>query len=481
MNGWTKQRMVRVGFGVLLVIGVLRACTKSDETSAVTSMYAEVEQGPLVVTVRASGEVLTRDANRIIPRIKRTALVSYLVPEGSRVTKGEIIARFNPDDLDQRISEAEAALVDRELTVNSAKTDLEIQELDNNNTLKLAEQAVADAELELKKFSEGDEPKDLRNAELKIATSKSERERSIRKHAEATELLKEGFITEDQVEEERIAMETAEVEAETAHLELAILNEYDLPLRRNKALSNLDKAKTELEKTIKKNEVQGLNKKQAFETAARARDRAASDLEAMRKEREDFDVKSPIDGVVNYGDPGNQWRRGEIQVGMNLNPGEVLITIPDMSAMMANVNVPEADVDKVRTGQVAAVYIEAMGRRTFSGEVERVAEVANPSGWMSSDVKEFKVEISIPSGEGLRPGFSCDVEITVDHIEEALLLPIQAVFREGDQWVVYKGSAGRSEKHPISIGRISVTHVEVLDGLKEGDRVLLNPQAGATP
>lgn len=475
MNGWTKQRMVRIAFGLLVAIGVLRACTKSNDAGEVTSMYAEAEQGPLVVTVRASGEVLSRDANRIIPKIKRSVLVSFMVPEGSRVKKGDIIAQFSPDELDKRISESEAVLVDRELAVNSSKTDLEIQELDNNNALKLAEQAVDDAELELKKFSEGDEPKDLRNAELKIATSKSERERSIRKHAEATELLKEGFITEDQVEEERIAMETAEVEAETAHLELEILNAYDLPLRRNKAMSNLDKAKTELEKTLKKNEVQGQNKRQAYETAVRARDRAATDLDALRKEREDYDLKSPIDGVVNYGDPDNQWRRGEIQVGMNLNPGEVLITIPDMSAMMANINVPEADVDKVKAGQAAAVYIEAMGRRTFNGEVVRVAEVANPSGWMSSDVKEFKVEVGIPSGEGLRPGFSCDVEVIVDQIADALLLPIQAVFRDGDQWVVYKGSVGKSDRFPISIGRISVTHVEVTGGLKKGDRVLLNP------
>jgi len=476
MNGWTKQRVVRIGFGLLVVIGVLRACTKNNDAAEVISMFAEVEQGPLVVTVRASGEVLSRDANRIIPKIKRSVLVSFMVPEGSRVKKGDIIAQFNPDELDQRISEGEAILVDRELAVNSAKTDLEIQELDNNNALKLAEQAVDDAELELKKFSEGDEPKDRRNAELKIATSISERERSIRKHAEATELLKEGFITEDQVEEERIAKETAEVEAETAQLELEILNAYDLPLRRNKALSNLDKAKTELEKTLKKNEVQGQNKRQAYETAVRARDRAATDLDALRKEREDYDLKSPIDGVVNYGDPGNQWRRGEIQVGMNLNPGEVLITIPDMSAMMANINVPEADVDKVKAGQAATVYIEAMGRRTFNGEVVRVAEVANPSGWMSSDVKEFKVEVAIPSGDGLRPGFSCDVEVIVDQIAEALLLPIQAVFRDGEQWVVYKGSSTRPEKTPLQIGRISVTHVEVIGGLKKGDRVLLNPE-----
>lgn len=478
MNGWNRNRVLRWLGGVAVILVLLRACGGSDEAADVEPLYAAVEQGPLVVTVRASGEVLSREANRIIPKIKRSVQVSFLVPEGTRVARDEVIARFSTDEIDQRINEAEAILAERELQVVSARTDLEIQDLDNANALKVAEQAVADAEMELKKFVEGDEPKDLRNAELKIDTTRSERERTVRKHAEATELLKEGFITEDQLEEERIAMETAQVEAETAGLELDILREYDLPLRRSKAESTLDKARTELEKTIKKNEVQDQGKKQALETALRSRDRAKTDLENMRKERDDYEVRAPIDGVVNYGDPANQWRRGDIQVGMNLNPGEVLITIPDMSAMMANVNVPESDVDKIKAGQSAAVYIEAMGRRTFPGDVVRVAEVANPSGWMSSDVKEFKVEISLPGGEGLRPGFSCEAEITVDQIAEALLLPIQAVFRDGNGWVVHKGTVGRSEKVPVTIGRISVTHVEIRDGLKKGDRVLLNP-AGA--
>lgn len=474
-KSWFTSRPARIAAAVLAVALLIRSCGRDGDAAAPDGVYAAVEQGAMKVTVRASGEVLSREANRIIPRIKRSVQVSFMVPEGSRVAKDDVMARFAPDEIDQRISEAEATLADRELLVVSARTDLEIQDLENANALKIAEQAVSDAELELKKFTEGDEPKDIRAAELKIATSESERDRTVRKHTEAKGLLKEGFITEDQVEEERIAMETAAVDAETAILELRILHEYDLPLRRNKVLSNLEKARTELEKTLKKNEVQGQNKRQALDTAIRSRDRAVLDLDALRKERADFEVRAPIGGVVNYGDPDNQWRRGDIQVGMNLNPGEVLFTLPDMSAMMANVNVPEADVDKVKAGQAASVYIEAMGRRTFTGEVVRVAEVANPSGWMSADVKEFKVEISLPGGEGLRPGFSCEAEIVVDQLAETLLLPIQAVFRDGDGWVVYKGTPADAEKKPVTIGRISVTHVEVLDGLKKGERVLLNP------
>lgn len=457
------------------LIFLLRRCSQEESVSGGRDLTAEAKSGELVISVRASGEILTRDANKIIPKIKRIVTVSFLVPEGSRVKKDEIIAQFAPEELDQRISEAEALLADRELAVAAARTDLEIQELDNANTFKLAQQAVQDATLELEKFIKGDEPMDIRAAELRIDTTISKRERAVKKHAEAKELLTEGFITEDQVEEDRIAMETADVEATTAEQELLILKEYDLPLRRNKANSAREKARTELEKTIKKNEVQAQNKRQALDAAVRARDRAALEHDNLRKEREDYDVRAPIDGVVNYGDPGNMWRNPEIQIGMTLSPGVVLMTIPDMTAMQANINVPEADVDKVKVGQTAQVFVEAIGRRTFGGDVVRVAEVANPGGWMSSDVKEFKVEVGIADGDGLRPGFTCDAEIIVERIPEALLLPVQAIFRDGDRWVVYKEPAAQPEKVPVVLGRSSVTHAQILEGLKAGDRVLLNP------
>lgn len=470
----TKKRVLWIGGALLLLFIINRSCSRPAKTATGSLLYAEVEKGTLTVSVRASGEILSRDANRIIPKIKRSTVVSFLAPEGSRVTKGEIMAQFATDEIDRQISEGETTLADRELKLASAQADLDIQLLDNANDLKAAQQAQEDAQLELKKFQEGDDLKDRRAAQLKIDTSISKRERSIRKHAEAQELLKDGFITEDQVEEERIAMETAIVDAETAQLELEMLNAYDLPLRQNKVESALDKAKTELEKTLKKNQVQEQNKRQSLDAAVRARDRAADDLDKLRKERVDYDLRAPIDGVVNYGDPDNAWRRGDVQAGMSLNPGEVLITIPDMSAMQANVNVPESDIDKVKVGQPAKIYVEAMGRRSFDGSVKRVAEVANASGWMSSDVKEFKVEVTIPNGDGLRPGFTCDVEITVETLDDVLVLPIQAVFRDGDQWVVYKGSSSHQTKVPVTIGSSSTTHVQIKDGLKEGERVLLN-------
>lgn len=469
---WRKinKRWLGVGAGVLLLILISR-CHSSPEDASGPVPTAQVERQSLVLEVKASGEIQARESNRIVPKIKRQAVVSFLIPEGARVEEEEVVARFATDEIERRVRDAEGTLAQAELKVVSTRTELDIQILENSNTLKIAEQAVSDAKLELEKFREGDRGKDVRAADLAVSTSESRYERSIKKYHEAQSLLEEGFMTEDQVEEERIAMETAEVDAETARLEVKILAEYDLPLRLAKAENALSKALTELEKTRKKNDVQLRSREQEYQTALVARDRAQADLDELQKELENHVVKAPTQGVVTYGDPNNPWRRGDVQVGMNLNPGEVLLTIPDMRVVQAVVNVPEALVDQVKVGQPASVAVDALPGRTFRGTVALVAEIANPSGWISSDVKEFKVEIPLDTNEGLRPGFSCRADIETGRIDDTLALPVQALFRQGERWGVYL--ARNSSFREVEVGRSSMTHAEIISGLNAGDEVRL--------
>jgi multidrug efflux pump subunit AcrA (membrane-fusion protein) len=286
-------------------------------------------------------------------------------------------------------------------------------------------------------------------------------------------LLNEGFVTDDEGEEERMGVESARVALDTSRIELKILNEYTLPLKRSKAEGMVGQTTTELEKTTKQNTTRLQTKTQAVELAKNAFDRNQVDLERARKEREAFDVKSPSDGVVMYGNPEQMWRRGDIQVGAQFNPGQLLMTVPDMAAMQAIVNIPEADIFKVSTGQTARVTVEAISDQPFTGRVTLVAEVANPDGWWSSGVKEFKVELTMMEGKGLKPGFSCQAEIITATIPSCLYLPVQAVFLEDGKYYVYPVKGGGKKKVEVSIGRASTQYVEILGGIKEGVKVLL--------
>ena len=475
-----NKRMVTIVVVILLFGLLVSRCGRGKGGAGeVRALAAAVTKGPMIISVRGAGEIRAKDANKIIPQIKRMASVSYLVTEGQSVTQSEVVARFNTDELDRRILDYENNRSSAEKNLLTAQTELEIQNMESVTSLKLAEQALSAARQELEKYQKGDGPLEQRNAELKVTTTTSKAERSRKKYAEIQGLLADGFVTEDQVEEERIAAETAQVEMETAKVELELVNTYTRPLNRATAENTVAKAETELEKTRKQNEVKLRNAEQTLQVSERNLQRAVLDLKQAQEELTALEVKAPADGVVTYGDPENPWRRGEIIVGANISPGQVLMTIPGLANMQAVINVPEADVHRVRREQTVTVSVEAVPGRTFPGTVAKVAEVANAGGWMGSAVKEFRVDIALAEAGDLKPGFSCDAEIVTDVIAEGLSVPVQAVFREGEEFFVYREGLARSVRVPVKIGRSSTTQVEILEGLAAGDRVLLSAPAGA--
>jgi HlyD family secretion protein len=99
--------------------------------------------------------------------------------------------------------------------------------------------------------------------------------------------------------------------------------------------------------------------------------------------------------------------------------------------------------------------------------------VANEERWMSREVKEVRTEVAREANADLKPGFSCDAEIVTDAIASALYLPLSAVFKADGRHVVYLAPQGRRQE--VRVGRASTRFVEILEGLKEGDRVWLNP------
>ena len=459
--------------GLIGALALSNGCRqKAEENPPVT---ATAKRGPLVISIRGSGDIRAMNAVKISPELKRPSAISSLIPDGSPVKSNEVIALFNTDDIDQRVKDLEVALSEAETRLVSAKTGLDIQLMDNKSFLTIAEQGVASSTLELQKFLKGDEPMERRNAEVKAKTAESEYMRKKRGFEELQGLLKEGFVTEDEIDEERVNLETAKLTMETALIEKKLMEDYTIPLNKAAAEAALAKAITELEKARKQTEAFLLAKTQAVESSQRAQERAVNDLKDKMEERRAFEVRAPLDGIIMYGNPDEAWRSSEILVGATFQPGRVLMTIPNRAIMQAVINIPEADIQSVKVGQPVAITVEALANRTFRGEVFKVAEVANSGGWWAGDLKEFKVEIALKYTRELRPGFSCAAEIIVDTIPQTVTLPLQAVFRDGDKFFVYTAGGLLGKRQEVKIGRASIQFVEILEGLSPGEKVLLNP------
>jgi HlyD family secretion protein len=136
-------------------------------------------------------------------------------------------------------------------------------------------------------------------------------------------------------------------------------------------------------------------------------------------------ITAPVAGVITR----LEVEEGEmVVIGVQNQPGTILMTVSDLSAIIAEVKVAEADVLRLATGQRAGVTLEAMPGRRFDGRVVEIGASALPTQGIQAAAREFRVKVQL-EGEtaSLRPGLTCDVEILVAERTRPLVVPLQAV------------------------------------------------------
>lgn len=179
-------------------------------------------------------------------------------------------------------------------------------------------------------------------------------------------------------------------------------------------------------------------------------------------------VLAPVSGIVVLPEEA-------IGVGDDVNQGTVLGTIVDNSRMKVVIPVDELDVTKVKPGQQVRITADALEGKEFSGQVVSVAS----QGVSESGVATFDVSIAIEPVEGLRVGMTVNADIIVDHRQNTLLVPIEAVQKRGNRSIVLvadneeKDNAGTSRPVQVKTGAYDTSRMEILEGLEEGQEVIV--------
>lgn len=241
----------------------------------------------------------------------------------------------------------------------------------------------------------------------------------------------------------------------------------------------------------------------------------------------------------------NSSQQGLIEQGAQVKEGQKMLRIPNLRRMQVNTKVHEAMVarikgevrvpthfvdgvqahlqinpytqllaqrheitdwmrDKLRyreyrttaEGQKAVVRVDALAGRQFEGHVRTVATIASQDAW-APDVKLYQTIVRIdhellPDGtkreittEELKPDMTAEVTITVDTAKEPVLtVPVQAIVGAtdlGGKREVYVKVGNDYERRPVKLGLFNEKIVEVVDGLKENDEVVLNPKVLLDP
>ena len=176
------------------------------------------------------------------------------------------------------------------------------------------------------------------------------------------------------------------------------------------------------------------------------------------------EVKSPINGVVTmyFAD------LGEAVFPAQPMPREPVATIADMDKVKVLVHLSEPDIGKVKKGQPAEIRVDSYSDRVFKGIVTSVAPAVNPI------TRKLKVEITIPNpGHILKPGMFARVKIIIREFKNVLLVPRLAVLERKGKKIVFTCENNRAEITNVLTGAEDGKNIEIKEGLKEGDKVIV--------
>jgi HlyD family secretion protein len=156
-----------------------------------------------------------------------------------------------------------------------------------------------------------------------------------------------------------------------------------------------------------------------------------------------------------------------LEVGMRVAPGTILAKIAQPNKLKATLKIPETQVKDVAIGQVASIDTR---NGIIPGHVSRI-DPAAVNGTVDVDVT---LEGALP--QGARPDLSVDGTITLERLSNVVYVGRPVVGQPGAKITLFKldGEGKEAQRVPVSLGRSSVNNIEVVDGLKVGDQVILS-------
>ncbi len=243
----------------------------------------------------------------------------------------------------------------------------------------------------------------------------------------------------------------AQLETERAKLELA------------RSEAQLERLKTAYERAQRMFERQMISP-DAHDDAKFAYAAEQTNLRLREYELREATIRATIDGVVT---------RRHVKVGHTLNPSTPAFEMKRLDAIEAELNVPERQIDQIRTGQYARVRVDALADATFGGEVARVAPEVDPTSGT------FRVTVTLDNDDGrLKPGMFARVDVRIDQRPDALLAPLDAVVSRRDASSLFVVDGGVVERRSVETGYLSDGNIEIATGVYEGEWVVTTGQGG---
>lgn len=364
-----------------------------------------------------------------------------IVPEGTLVQKGQLIAQFDDSILRDEWTAQKIKVATDKAAKIQAESDL--------NTAKQV----------LDEFKNGtfEQEKSTIEAALAVAQENLERAREYLRYSDL--LNAKGYVTDSQRDADRFAVEKADKELALATQKLDVyvkftnsrlLEEYQAAI--DKQTAYLEAAKFTLE----------LSQQREKESAA---------------EVENCKVTAPQAGMVVY---ANEGRRDNssivIEEGTMIRDGQEIVKLPDPTKMQVITQVNDSKINMVNEGDPAIVYLDSDPETPIKAVVREVSKFPLPRRWYQAPINyEVFVDILEVTSK-VKPGLRAKVKVIVEQLDNVLKIPSSSVIRKDERFFVIVRRENDWEVKEVTLGANNDKFVVIKSGLAEGDPVIIGPE-----
>jgi multidrug efflux pump subunit AcrA (membrane-fusion protein) len=421
-----KRKGVKLGLTLALACLALISLSACGNKAAQSQpQVVEVSRGNITVSVAADGNVSLLRQREL--RFGTSGTITKInVEQGDRVAEGQELARLDTTPLEEMVTTAE-------LAVKAAEIDLELA---TNNYLKL----ITPYPYLTYRFVLPESVDAIRTAERQIKEAQTELLKGLQGQPYSMAEI------QDQLGKAQESLSETETKLAWG------LDEGVRPV--DIEYWTLRAAQLQMEKTQV------------------ALDNTKNELNKVQNQLEKAVIVAPFDGVIAT----VKVEEGDVLSSVNYAT-TTIIELIDPSRMELKTKVDEVDIPSVKLGQKAIIKLDALPDLKLEGTVTAISLLPSEEGGVV--LYEVKIGFDVPESSGLRGGMTATADVVTDERSNALLVPNRAIRQDSSGNPVVKIMVGdQTQERAVVTGISDGLQTEIISGLNEGDRVVIESRAG---
>ncbi len=498
MKEFLKRKWVRITL-VVLIIMVIVGCSVANKGTEASYRTAKIERGDIISSVSGSGTIAAVEARKEISKVSST-VEEIFFEEGQFVNEGDVIIKFDDESYEMNIKAQEAAVKQAQITKDSLNRQINNMKIKANsegtvkglvidegsyvtNAMNVCEIASTNKyEVTLQFLSTIAERISIGNkAEILLIDSYSYVDGYVSYIGTSKTTLSSGGVVVDvtiTVDSEEYSLAGLKAKASIiANDGGKITSANTGTFGKKLAAQVLANVSGEVSKLYVKN---GQYVKAGDIIAEVKNDDILANLQATnvglqnsydqltfaKDKLEDYTIIAPISGTITA---------QSVKVGDIVAAGTLITTVSNTNEYEFKIPVDELDISKISTDNKVLITVDALPETEDEPIVGRISKIPL-EGVTVGGVTDYYVTISIPGTEKIRISMNASAEIILQESLDVLKLPVEAVIKENGKKYVEVIKNGVATKTEVTVGNSNAAYVEVIEGLSEGDEVVIPEQ-----